>query len=150
MFRNVRRMPIAAEEEKKDAYMTTEASLLLPMVIALIVFIMFLAFYLYSVCFLNQAAYIAALRGSQTLDGNAQTTAEQALEELLEGRIIPIKGLNKEIKASALSVEVNLDAELALPLTGILPIRKPLWQIHVEKKSAIRNAAGYIRLMRRI
>lgn len=130
--------------------MTTEASLLIPLVVILTVFLMFLAFYLYTVCFLNQAAYIAALRGSQSMSGDVQAVTEQELEKLLAGRLLPVRELNKEVSTSIMSVEVRLEAELALPFVEILPVEKSVWMVSARKKAGIRNAVNYIRLMRKL
>ena len=136
--------------KKKNAYMTLEASLIMPMAVALIAFLMFLSFYLYSVCFLHQTAYIAALRGSLAMGEDAGEVAEKELDKLLDGRILPIKNLQKDVQVSGLFVGVKLEAELALPMTGILPVRESVWTIKAEEKALIRNAAGYIRLMRQV
>lgn len=47
-----------------DAYMTLEASFIMPLAVFLIAALMYLSFYLYTVSFLNQAAYVSAFRGS--------------------------------------------------------------------------------------
>ena len=50
--------------EKTGGYFTVEAALLLPFVMMSIVFMIFLSFYCYDRCILEQCAYAAALRGS--------------------------------------------------------------------------------------
>ena len=49
---------------EKDGYMTLEASFIMPITVILITALMYLSFYLYTIAFLNQAAYIAAFRAS--------------------------------------------------------------------------------------
>lgn len=140
------------KRNKGNAYMTVEASLILPLAVMLCAFLIMLSFYLYAVCFLNQAAYIAAFRGSLYVHegtGSRQAAAEAALEELLEQKILPVQNLEKEVSASAVSVRVVLRAEFALPGTGILPVEPDL-QIRAEKKALVRDAVCYIRLMRKL
>jgi len=132
----------------ENGYMTMEASFLIPMVLIIIALVMLLTFYLYSVCFLNQAAYIAALRGSLVMDGNALETTEKELSYLLENRLLRVGEISSEVTASAFSVKVRLEAETSLPLTDILPIRETVWEIEAMKEAKIRNAAAYIRLIR--
>ncbi len=131
-----------------SAYMTTEASMILPLAVGLIVLILYLGFYLYAVCFLNQTAYIAAFRGSQNRTGRMRETTEAELHQLMEGRLLPIRNLKQEIAVSPLAVTVKLEADLNIPFAGILPTEQTVWQIRAEKRAAIRSAAAYIRLAR--
>ena len=107
---------------------------------------------LYTVAFLNQAAYIAAFRASLCDEGNAEAEAAAAreLDKLLKESVLPIKGLEKQINVSAVSVGVSLQANLALPAPGLQLISQKEWDITAEKKALIRDAAAFIRAARRI
>ena len=63
--------------KKVSGYFTVEAALLLPIIIMIIVFMIFLSFYCYDRCILEQCAYAAALRGSS----NRFTSTQEAYEE---------------------------------------------------------------------
>ena len=123
---------------------------MLPMVLLLIGMVLTLTFYLYAVCFLHQTAYIAALRGSLSLHEDARETAETELERLLAGKLLNICEVKREVRVSALSVEVILEAETALPVTEILPLSESRWKIEVRKEAKIRSAPAYIRMLRQI
>lgn len=137
---------------EKDGYMTLEASFIMPITVILITALMYLSFYLYTVAFLNQAAYIAAFRASLCDEGNAEAEAAAAreLDKLLKESVLPIKGLEKQINVSAVSVGVSLQANLALPAPGLQLISQKEWDITAEKKALIRDAAAFIRVARRI
>ncbi len=49
---------------EQDGYMTVEASLLMPMVLCVLVFVLYLSFYLYDRCTLEQDAYLHAYQKS--------------------------------------------------------------------------------------
>ena len=137
---------------EKDGYMTLEASFIMPITVILITALMYLSFYLYTVAFLNKAAYIAAFRASLCDEGNAEAEAAAAreLDKLLKESVLPIKGLEKQINVSAVSVGVSLQANLALPAPGLQLISQKEWDITAEKKVLIRDAAAFIRAARRI
>ena len=137
---------------EKDGYMTLEASFIMPITVILITALMYLSFYLYTVAFLNQAAYIAAFRASLCDEGNAEAEAAAAreLDKLLKESVLPIKGLEKQINVSAVSVGVSLQANLALPAPGLQLISQKEWDITAEKKVLIRDAASFSRAARRI
>lgn len=137
---------------EKDGYMTLEASFIMPITVILITALMYLSFYLYTIAFLNQAAYIAAFRASLCDEGNAEAEAAAAreLDKLLKESVLPIKGLEKQINVSAVSVGVSLQANLALPAPGLQLISQKEWDITAEKKVLIRDAAAFIRAARRI
>ena len=133
---------------EKDGYMTLEASFIMPITVILITALMYLSFYLYTVAFLNQAAYIAAFRASLCDEGNAEAEAAAAreLDKLLKESVLPIKGLEKQINVSAVSVGVSLQANLALPAPGLQLISQKEWDITAEKKVLIRDAAAARRI----
>ena len=137
---------------EKDGYMTLEASFIMPITVILITALMYLSFYLYTIAFLNQAAYIAAFRASLCDEGNAEAEAAAAreLDKLLKESVLPIKGLEKQINVSAVSVGVSLQANLALPAPGLQLISQKEWDITAGKKALIRDAAAFIRAARRI
>ena len=137
-------------KKRKDGYMTLEASLILPLAVILIAALLYLSFYLYTVIFLNQAAYISAFRGSlyEPDSGSMQAKAEEDLEKLLEERILPVRNLEKQVRASPLAVHVSLEAKLSLPFPGMRIFAGTGWEIKAEKKALGRNAVSYIRLVR--
>lgn len=137
---------------EKDGYMTLEASFIVPITVILITALMYLSFYLYTITFLNQAAYIAAFRASLCDEGNAEAgaAAERELDKMLKESVLPIRDLEKQISVSAVSINVSLQASLALPVPGLQLLSQKEWDITAEKKALIRDAAAFIRAARRI
>ena len=128
-----------------DAYMTLEASFIMPLAVFLIAALMYLSF------FLNQAAYVSAFRGSlcEPDSGRMKATAESELEKLLEERVLPVRNLEKQVRASPLGVNVSLRAELSLPFPGVRLFTGAGWEIKAEKKALSRDAVAFIRLARK-
>jgi len=52
-------------KKEEKAYMTIEASLIIPVIVGGIIFVLYLGIFLYNSGTIKQTAYIAALRGSQ-------------------------------------------------------------------------------------
>lgn len=135
---------------ERKGYMTLEASFLVPAAVFLTALLMLLSFYLYTVSFLNQAAYIAALRASLILEGDRKNVAGRELERLLQEAVIPVRELETEISVTPLAVTVELEAQLSLPSLHLLPLKERAWQIEAKGKAQIRDAAGFIRGMRKL
>lgn len=97
--------------------MTIEASLILPMIIGGIVFLIYLGIGLYNVNVINHVAYIAALRGSQLADmplKAVKTYVEEQAEELLDAKILGEKILQTKVKVSygKIKVKINMDSKI--------------------------------------
>lgn len=84
------------EEMKKlmnrrlNAYLTLEASFIMPILIFLTVFICIFCFYLYNCCVIYQACYISALRGSQIVNASSseiKSKVEEYIDDLLDNQI---------------------------------------------------------------
>lgn len=134
---------------EQKGYMTLEASFLVPTAVFLTAWLMLLSFYLYTVSFLNQAAYRAALRASLMLEGDRKAAAGRELDRLLQEAVLPVRELETEISVTPLAVTVELRAQLSLPYLPLLPLQEGTWQIEAEKRAQIRDAAGFIRLLRK-
>lgn len=59
-------------ERKWNGYMTVEASLLVPMVLFLCLFLILVCFFLYNRCIISQNNYIDALRESRSVYRNSE------------------------------------------------------------------------------
>ena len=135
-----------------NAYMTLEACFIMPIAVILTAFFLILSFYLYTVCFLNQTAYIAAFRASLTEEAGyaREERAGEELEKLLGEALIRFPEIQREIKASSSGVTVELTAEWSLPGLSILPADVGTLQIVAEKEAIIRDAPAFIRGMRKL
>lgn len=105
--------------KKAEGYFTIEAALLLPLVIMLIVFMIFLSFYCYDRCILEQCAYAAALRGSSNRflsNEDAYEEALQAAESLTDRKLYAIKLKNIMVRVSGFTVTVSYECEVNMPI----------------------------------
>ena len=137
---------------RHHAYMTLEACFIMPIAVILTAALLILSFYLYTVCFLNQAAYIAAFRAS--LEEGAgyvrQAKAAEELEKLLSEALIQLPDMQREITASSSGVTVVLTTQWTLPGLSVLPVRMRTLQIEAKKEAGVRDAPAFIRELRRL
>ena len=87
-------------KKEEQAYMTVEASLVLPTIIGGIIFILYLGIFLYNYCTINQTAYIAALRGSQIKNVSTDEIdnyVKKQIDELLFQQILARENIKKEM-----------------------------------------------------
>ena len=99
---------------KTAGYFTVEAALLLPFVMMSIVFMIFLSFFCYDRCILEQCAYAAALRGSSSRFENTQEAYEEAAgaaESLIEKKLFAIRKVSTTVRVSAVAVTVSYKCE---------------------------------------
>lgn len=136
----------------KNAYMTLEACFIMPITIILTAFLLILTFYLYTVCFLNQAAYIAAFRASleEGADYVKEAKAEEELEKLLQEAFISLPETEREIAASSSGVTVTLMTEWTVPGLAVLPADVGGLRIEASKEALIRDAPAFIRGARKL
>lgn len=114
---------IGATKKQEDGYFTVEAALIFPMALLLTVMMIFLAFYSYDRCILEQSAYEAALRGT----GNHIKSAQEAYEEayraadtLVDGKLFALHDFSYDVSVSADFVTVNYYCVGNMPLMGWL------------------------------
>lgn len=77
-------------KKKIRAFLTVEASLIMPILIILSLVISIYCFYLYNCSVIYQACYISALRGTQMINastGEIKSNVEKHLDQLLENQI---------------------------------------------------------------
>ena len=104
--------------KRMTGYFTVEAALLLPFVMMSIVLMIFLSFYCYDRCMLEQCAYAAALRGSSNRFDNTQAAYEEAqrsAEMLIEKKLFAIRKVTTTVRVSAALVTVSYRCEVNIP-----------------------------------
>lgn len=107
----------------EEGYFTVEAALIFPMVLLFTVMMIFLAFYSYDRCILEQSAYEAALRGT----GNHIKSAQEAYAEayaaagiLVEEKLFAMHDFSYDVSVSADFVTVNYRCVVNMPLMSWL------------------------------
>ena len=136
-------------KKQQNAYMTLEASLILPVIFAGIIFAIYVGIYFYDISTMKHVAYIGALRGSQLMDASAREIkifVEQQLEQLLNQKILVKEVLQKEVKVSYGKVKVKISMNLKIPFmqwiirdTGLSIIEKEAEAVRVHPVNFIRE-----------
>lgn len=124
-------------EKEKSAYMTVEASLVIPLIFGGIIFILYIGFYLYNFTTVKQVAYIAALRGSQIKDMSSteiENFVEKQVDELLSGQILAKENIKKEVEVSLGSIKVKIYTSIKIPFAGLTSFADSLWEISGESR----------------
>ncbi len=91
------------------AYMTVEASFIVPFTVICFIIIIFFTFFLYDHMLVYQSCYLSALRGSQlknTTDDAVEAYVKKELEKL-EDNLIYQYGINNDVRAGALGISVE-------------------------------------------
>lgn len=128
--------------KEKDGYVVVEASFLLPFASILILLLVYLCSYLYQGCFMVQAAYRAAFRGSRYAGYGAEYVEKQ-LDEILKDEILSFEPEERTVNAGILSVSVSLEKDTPFQkFSRIVPKLETSWKVYV------RDPAAYIRGLR--
>ncbi len=133
--------------------MTIEASLIMPIILGGIIFTIYLGVYLYNICAIRQAAYIAALRGSQLRNVSSdeiEIYVEQQLDKLLSGQILAKDKIRKEIRVSAFKVKVEISADMQMLFAGFISSKAGLWTMEIEAAANRIDPVDIIRDVRKI
>lgn len=135
-----------------SGYMTVEATLIMPLVLYICVFIIYAGFYQYDRCLMKQDAYRAALRGSSTYRNSNQEVYNAAFETL--------ERIGKEKYAAASytcdisvnrTVAVQMEGSVQMPfraMSGLVGASR--WEIKEKAESKCINPVFFIRTCRQL
>ncbi|MBR6329926.1 MAG: pilus assembly protein [Lachnospiraceae bacterium] len=136
----------------KGSY-TVEASFLMPMILTVIVVIIYLSFFLHDRAVLSSAAYTAALRGSQLINGeDVYARVEKNAAALRENRMLGTKNIQTDIQIGSSQITVSYSGELRIP-AGTLLCRyltggKDHLSVEVSAKADRLDPVGFVRKCR--
>lgn len=129
---------------REEGHVTVEAAILMPTASIILLLLVYLSSYLYQGCFMTQAAYVAALRGSRHPQGGEAYVQEQ-LDEWMEGEVLSFGEEIRNISVNGLRVKVCLQRDTPLPSGNGQRLKLSTnWQFPV------RNPVAYIRGIRKI
>ncbi len=103
-------------KKELSAYMTLEATLIMPFAIALNILIIYFGFFLYNQCIVSQSCYLAALRGSQIKncsDTQIQEITERELEKLLKEQIFT-SGFQHNVEVNTFSIKTSAASQIKI------------------------------------
>lgn len=139
------------KERKQNGYMTLEASLLMPLAVVVVIFLLHLCFYLYNQCILRQVAYTAALRGSLLKEaGNEEIEAytTQQVSRLLEDRLLAVKEPKISVEVTLTRVRVKVSMSIHSPLLESFFPGSGIWEFQDEAVAKRLDGVSFIRGIR--
>ena len=139
--------------KEKNAYFTVEASMLIPLILGGIIFVIYLGIYLYDVCTLKQVSYIAALRGSQLKNVSGEEIkgyTEQQLNKLLEHQILAKEKSDTQINITNSKVKVKVTTKITMPFSEFILKTIGFWKIENKAEANRLNPVDIIRNVRKV
>lgn len=137
--------------EDKNGYMTIETSMVFPVIVMGVVFVIYVGFYLYDVSVIKQVSYVAALRASQQTDltsSEIKAFAKNQLNSLADKKLLVIEEKKEEIEVSGGKVKVFMSAKVKMPFSILLSEKLKLWEIKSEAEAVRVNPVKIIRSIR--
>ncbi len=137
---------------KKGSY-TIEAALLMPLIIGVMIFIIYLAYYTHDRAILQKSAYIAALRGSQirTGDQEAFAVASENADLLIQDHLLGSWTIQKQVLLDTDTVTVIYTGSMKIP-GGILLdriLKRDIWQVSKNAYAYRIDEPAFIRTIRK-
>ncbi len=134
-----------------DAYMTVEATFIVPAAVMILVLLLYWGFFCYDKSVSVQCSYLAALRTSNEWEmtiTEAEQMAMEELEEMTEERFLFMKRGDKTVDAGLLSIEAGVDGKMGILFSTLRGDDMTHWIMN-SKKSAYRlKPSSYIRRYR--
>lgn len=139
-------------KSRLGAYMTVEATLIVPIVMYVCIFVIYAGFFQYDRCLMRQDAYRAALRGSSIYRANNQEVYNETFavaENMVADKYIATKS-SYEIAVQG-SVSVVMKGCVNMPFRGLATlVGNSEWQIEETMSSKCINPVFFIRSCRQL
>jgi len=131
-----------------DAYLTVEASFIIPLSFFLIILTLYFGFFCYEKSITLQSCYLASLRGSNEweLSGiQLKQYVEKEMHSLLEEK--QLYAIEKEFKinTSIMGIEVLIEEYMEVPFAAARGDDITGWDINSGKKAIRNKPSSYIR-----
>lgn len=135
-----------------SGYMTVEATLMIPIVLYVCIFIIYSGFFVYDRCVMKQDAYRAAMKAGSVYRQDGQevyNTAWNALEELTVDKYIATQ-CHYEVSVQG-KVCVTVQGEVEVPFKGLEKMTGvSSWKIEEKAESQCLNPVFFIRMCRQM
>ena len=134
---------------------TIEASLIMPMVLTIFAFLIYLSFFLYNRIEVTADAYICALRGSQMELETAKETYQYMKKEsnkLIGGNLLATSKYGEQIEVNGNNVQVTYSVSIQVPGAVIISniFEENNWNYSITKKTKKLQPVLFIRKCRKI
>lgn len=138
---------------KMDAYLTVEAALVMPVVLGAVIFTLYMLFFQYDRCLMEQNTGILALRAcTLQIDDREELMRElmaQADEE--DGRYLVWDMEEAMMQFRGNRMQVNRSGRLAYPFFGLMPVRDEAeWESSIVYENYRIQPVDFIRNCRKI
>lgn len=147
-------MKIDRKIRKADAYFTVEAVLILPLTLGVILLVIYLWFYQYDRCLMEQDMGMLALRGAVL----QKSDSRERLEEVKS--LLGMRDIDKyvaweeggaDIKVSGGKVRVRQQGTIRFPFAGRNSwVRENIWRMETSYENKIMSPAAILRKYRRL
>lgn len=117
---------------------TLEAALLMPLILACIIVIMYLSFYIHNQAALYSIAYEGALKASQ-LNADERSEIYSIIDGLLENKLLGAGTINKQVKIDGKSIKVFLSGSMSVPGFEIMNLLMPYGGLSIFGESEIQT-----------
>lgn len=131
-----------------DAYLTVEASFIIPLSFLLIILTLYFGFFCYEKSITLQCSYLASLRGANEWELSGETLkryVERELYSLLEEKQLYSIENKFIINANIMGVEVILEEYIEVPFASVRGDGIIGWNISSGKKAIRNKPSSYIR-----
>ena len=115
------------KKKRCQAYMTLEASFIVPVAVMICVLVIMYLFYMYNNCVVYQDCYIAALRGSQIMDASTSEVRNKVIayaDELLDNQIYQYSR-QPVVEVGLMSVKVSASTRIDMVAQGLSLYNEP-------------------------
>ncbi len=137
-----------------NAYLTLEASLIMPFVLMILVFLIYTGFYYYDKCLLQQDAYRIMIRGSQMRFMTNEEVAQKLLNDdlnLNDDKYVMCVVADKRIGVDYNSISVEQQAMLRAAYPSIFRTTgNNVWEMNFRKVAVRIHPVETIRSFRKI
>lgn len=129
--------------------MTLEASLLIPWVIFLYIFLFYMSFFLYNRCVLFQDAYMLCFQGSTQKDGACLEQINSRMEEQFGKKYLGIRKVEGKAGQTGRKVWVSASCSMQRPFRSFSGVQQDHeWQIDIRVEAQVINPVNIIRKCR--
>lgn len=137
-------------KRKMKGYMTVEAGFIIPWVIFLFIFLIYVGFYLYDKCVLFQDAYTVCFRGSiQKKEDEALVYINAHMKEQFGEKYFGTGGVQKNARREGQEVIVSASCGVRVPVAHFLIMAgEEGWKVQTEARAYIMNPTKIIRRCR--
>lgn len=136
-----------------EGYFTVEAAMVLPMVLLTIVLIIYLLFFQYNRCLMEQDIGILALRGAALQAGDNEDRMQQLKEEaagLYSEKYIAWDGGEIVLRLEKGKIYAERSGQINFPFRGGFLEENQIWTMAVTYENHIISPVSFIRSYRKI